>query len=102
MCREARAEATSLGKRCCGRAGRREASRLIDAAQFLRKALRPATCNRGIVVDENKGAVIYRSIVEDRLDQGESLAILITRGIGQFVVGSRELPIEEPEEGSPA
>jgi hypothetical protein len=89
MGRDAGAESASLGKRRCGRARRGEAPRLIDAAQLFREALRPAAGERGIVVDEDIGAVIDRRAIADRLDQGEGLAVLITRGVGELVIASR-------------
>ena len=42
------------------------------------------------------------SMIEDRLDQREGLAVLIPGGVGHFVVGPRELPVEEPEKRTPA
>src|SRR3984957_10321225 len=99
VCRDARTEAASLGERRRGRAGRGEAPCLINTGQLLRKTLRPTTRKRGVVVNENIGAVIYRQTVEDRLDQRKRLAVLIPGGVGQFIVGTGELPVEEPEEG---
>ena len=95
------AEATSFGKRCRGRARCREAPRLKNATQFLRVTLCPPARNPRVVVDEDIWAVINRGALEGRFDQGKGLAILITRRVGQFVVGSRELPVEEPEKGAP-
>ncbi len=100
--RDARAETASLRKRRRGRAGCREAPRLVNAPQFFRVTLRPTARHRRVVVDEDIRAVIHCGAIEDRLNQNKGLAILITRRVGQFVVGSRELPVEEPEEGAPA
>src|ERR1700733_9621369 len=100
MCRNAGAEAAPLRERRRGRAWCREAPRLVDAAQFLRVALRPTARQRRVVIDEDKGAVSYRRTVEGRLDQHEGFAILITRRISQFVIRSRVLPVEEPEKGA--
>jgi hypothetical protein len=57
----------------------------------------PRRCRRRYI-----RAVIHCGAIEYRLNQNKGLAILITRGVNQFVVGSRELPAEEPEEGAPA
>jgi hypothetical protein len=58
MRRNTGAEAASLRERGSGRTGRGEGPRLVDAAEFLRKALRPASSNGRIIVDEYVGAVI--------------------------------------------
>src|SRR5271167_4120644 len=102
MRRDASAETTSLGKRRRSRAGRGEAARLVNAAELFRETLRPAARNRRVIVDEYEWAEVDRSILEDRFDQGKGLAILIARRIGQFIVRTGELPVEEPEEGAPA
>jgi hypothetical protein len=77
------------------------APRLENTTQFLRVTLCPTARNPGVVVDEDKRAVIDRGVLEGRFDQGKGLAILITRRVGQFVVGTGELPVEEPEKGAP-
>lgn len=82
------------------RDARGKASRLVYGAQLLGKALRPAARDRGVVIDEDIGAVVNWRAVEDRLDQGEGLAVLVARRVGQFVIGAGELPVEGPEEGA--
>jgi hypothetical protein len=98
---DATPEPASLGERRGGSAGRREGARLIDAAQFLRIPLRPPARQRGVVVDEYERAIIDRLAIEDGLDQDKGLAVLITCRVSQLVVGTGELPVKKPEEGTP-
>src|SRR5471032_668180 len=99
--RNAGAEAASFrkGRRRCTR--RRETAGLVDAREFLWKALRPTAGDGGIVVDQDVRAVVDRYAVEYGLNQDEGLAVLITGRVRQFVVGRRELPVQKPEEGAP-
>lgn len=98
---DACAEPASLRQRRRGRAGCGETAGLVNAAQLLRVALHPPTRERGVIVDENIGAVIDGRALEERLNEDEGFAVLIPGGVSQFIVGTGELPVEKPKESAP-
>src|ERR1700722_14255458 len=65
MSGQATAETTTFRQGSSGRARRREASRLEDTPQLLRKTLRPAARYRGIIVNEDIGTIIDWFAFED-------------------------------------
>src|ERR1700679_4066998 len=69
------------GRTRCG-----EGPCLVDAAKFLRKALRPSAGNGCVIVDEYVGAVIDGCALKDGLDQYEGFAVLVARGIGDLII----------------
>src|SRR6202012_1479502 len=77
VCGNARSEATSPRQRCRGRTRGGEAAGLVDAGQFLRETLRPATRNRRVIVDEDIGTVVDRRAIEEGFDENECLPVLI-------------------------
>lgn len=95
------AETTSFGKGGSRGAWRRKAARLEDTAKFLREALSPASRYRRIVVNEDIGAIVDGRTFENGFHQHERFTILVARRIGELIIGAGELPIQEPEEGSP-
>ena len=98
MSGQAGAKAAAFRQGSSGGARRREASRLEDTAQFLRKALRPAARDRRVIVNEDIGTIVDRLAVEDSFYQNKRFPVLIPGGIRMFIVGAGELPIEKPHE----
>ena len=98
MSGQASAEATALRQRSSRGARRREASRLENTAQLLRKALGPAARDRCVIINEDVGTIVDWFAVEDRFYQNKRFPVLIPGGVRMFVVGAGELPIEKPDE----
>ena len=63
--------------------------------------MRPAACNRRVIVHEDVGTIVDWFAVEDGFNQYKRLAVLIAGGVRQFVVGAGELPIEKPDKCAP-